>query len=480
MVVTSEAVPFVKTGGLADVTGELPKALRDLGHRVTLVLPAYQSVDRERFRIQDAGITLKVPVGEHLESVRILKSDFVRGIPCFFIDHASSFGRPELYGTKEGDYPDNAVRFTLFARSVLELGKTLGTRPDAVHCHDWQTALIPLYLKSLYQDDVFWQGVGSLFTVHNLAYQGRFPAEHFAVTGLPGGYFRIEGIEFYGQVNFMKAGLLFADLLNTVSPRYSQEIQTEEFGCGLDGVLRRRHEQLFGIINGIDYGEWNPETDALLETHYTPKDMKGKARLKSVLQKESGLAEESRTPLFGMVSRLADMKGFDILAEAAEEFLASGAQWVVLGTGDKHYHDLFTSLQERLPGRLRVYLKFDNALAHRIYAGSDFLLMPSKFEPCGLGQLISLKYGTIPIVRETGGLADTIVDFIPPNGPGNGFSFGPHSAVDLLETIRRALRVYASAAHWRKVRQNAMKSDFSWSASAKKYVELYERLLKSR
>lgn len=476
VIATSEAVPFAKTGGLADVCGELPKALRDLGHQVSLVLPRYQKIDRTRFGLKDIGLKLEIPVGAKVEEITVSESRHLEGIPTYFVEHASSFDRPELYGTREGDYPDNASRFTLFGRAVLELLKANGKRPDVVHCHDWQTGLIPLYLKSLYREDPFWKGTPTLFTVHNLAYQGRFPGEQFTLTGLPAEFYGIEGIEFYGDINFMKAGLLYADLLNTVSPRYSQEIQTSEFGYGLDGVLRRRHEELSGIINGIDYSEWNPASDSNLEIHYGPEDLSGKARLKRRLQQDNGFPLKPRTALLGMVSRLADMKGFDILAEAADELVGLGLQLVVLGTGDQHYHDLFTALQERFSESLRVHLKFDNALAHRIYAGCDFFLMPSRFEPCGLGQLISLKYGTVPIVRQTGGLADTIVDFIPPNGPGNGFSFGPYSAAELLRTVRRALQTYRNVTDWKTVQQNAMKSDFSWQASALKYVWLYEKL----
>lgn len=471
-----EMVPFAKTGGLADVTGTLPKEVHALGHEVLCFLPKYKRVDPARWPMKTVLERLQVPVGNEIEAGRVFRYEDPSGIHVYFIDQPEYFSRDELYGTPLGDYPDNDRRFVFFQKGILEALKTLGIRPDVIHSHDWQTALIPVYLKTIYEADSFFAKTKTIFTIHNLAYQGNFPPDSLPVTGLSWQEFRMERLEFYGKVSFLKGALVYADALTTVSPRYAQEIQTKEYGCGMEGVLQTRREDLVGIVNGIDPDEWNPEKDPDIPANFGLKKIQGKAANKRALQKENRFSVDESIPLFGIITRLADQKGLDILAPAMEGLMKRGIQLVLLGTGEDRYHQLFQELGKRYSRQLGVHIRFDATLAKRIYAGSDVFLMPSRFEPCGLGQMISFRFGTVPLVRETGGLADTVKEFDPKTGAGTGFVFKEYTSKAFLEAVDRALAVFSNRKLWSKLMKNGMKLDFSWRTSAKQYVALYEKV----
>lgn len=473
--VASEMAPFAKTGGLADVMGVLPREIQSLGQEVICFLPKYKKIDVSRWPLKEAIDRLQIPVGSEIETGRVHRIDDPGGIKIFLIDQPEYYSRDELYGTPLGDYPDNDRRFVFFQRGVLEALRKLELKSDLIHCHDWQTGLIPAYLKTLYAEDPFFAKTKTVFTIHNLGYQGNFPPDSLPVTGLGWREFRLERLEFYGKVSFLKGGLVYADALTTVSPRYAREIQTKEFGCGMEGVLQTRKEDLSGIINGIDPVEWNPETDPDIPARFSSKKPEGKWLNKKVLQKENHFKVSERIPLCGMITRMAEQKGLDILAAAVEGLIKRGVQLVLLGTGEEKYQQVFRELAKRHSNQLAVHILFDPRLAKRIYAGSDIFLMPSRYEPCGLGQLISLRFGTVPLVRYTGGLADTVEDFNPQTGEGTGFVFKEHQVQAFLKTLDRALGIFGDPNLWVKLMKNGMKKDFSWHASAKNYVELYER-----
>jgi len=473
---TPEMVPFAKTGGLADVAGTLPQEIQAMGHEVACFLPKYKKVDASRWPLVLVLDRLQIPVGSEAEPGRVFRYDHPSGMKVYFMDQPEYFSRDELYGTAMGDYPDNDRRFVFFQRGVLEALRKLGTKADVIHCHDWQTGLIPTYLKTLYANDPFFTKTKTIFTIHNLAYQGNFPPDSLAITGLSWDEFGLERLEFYGKVSFLKGGLVYSDELTTVSPRYAEEIQTKEYGCGMEGVLQTRRNNLAGIVNGIDPEEWDPEKDPDIPTHFGPKKIEGKAANKAGLQKENRFKVDDRIPLLGIVTRLADQKGLDILTPAVEGFMKRGLQLVLLGTGEDKYHQIFRDLGKKYPYQIGAHILFDAKLAKRIYAGSDIFLMPSRYEPCGLGQLISFRFGTVPLVRETGGLADTVEDFDPRKGEGTGFVFKEHSTKAFLEALDRALEVYRDQRLWLKLMKNGMKCDFSWRSSAKQYVELYDRV----
>jgi starch synthase len=481
-VCTSEAVPFAKTGGLADVAGALPRALADAGCDVRVVLPAYQSINRERFGFRPIG-EAAVPLGNARVPVQFFESRLPgSGVPVHLVASDRYFDRPGLYGEGGRDYPDNLERFTTFCRGTLALVRHVGWSPEVLHCQDWQTALLPVWLRVEPRDSAL-ANTGTLFTVHNLAYQGLFPPEQLPVTGLTADVFTPAGIEFYGKINLLKGGLVFADLLSTVSEQYAREIQTEEFGCGLEGVLRNRAGSLIGILNGVDYAAWDPATDRLIPATYTPQDLTGKAVCKEQLQRALGLAPEPRAPLIGMITRLADQKGLDLVSAIIETLMDMGAQFALLGTGDPAYHTRFQEIGERYRGRAAVTLGFDDTLAHRIEAGADIFLMPSRYEPSGLNQLYSLRYGTVPVVRKTGGLADTIIDATPDaraRGTANGFVFEGYSADALLGAVTRALVTFRKPEVWRRLQAVGMRQDFSWGGSADRYVAAYRRIVAAR
>lgn len=484
--VTVEVTPFARTGGLGDVCGSLPTALAALGHDVRVVMPLYQSVRDQHVPLTSALTDVEVPLAfgsrraqvwqGQLPSVVDAADARTPTVPVYFIEQDDYFARPGLYGDTNGDYPDNPLRFLFFARAALTLPERLAWFPDVVHCHDWHTGLIPAFLRFLPGLDARTATARSVFTIHNLAYQGAFPSWVFGATGLPASLFQPAGMEFYGGMSFMKAGVVYADRVTTVSPTYAEEICTSAGGFGLDGVLRERREAPSGIVNGVDYGIWNPTTDSLLTAPYTETDLAGKVKNKLVLLQAFGLPEEEKLPVLSMVTRLADQKGVDIVADAMSRLLALNARFVMLGSGEARYEQLFADWARRAPERVGVRIGFSDALAHQIQAGSDMLLMPSRHEPCGLTQLYALRYGTIPIVRAVGGLKDTVVPFDPATGHGTGFTFAELSADALLGAVARALAVYGESATWSRVMQNAMRQDFSWDRSAPRYVSLYRQV----
>ena len=479
---TPEAVPYAKTGGLGDVCGALPPALAELGCDVRLVLPAHRSIDRAAFQFRAIGAA-EVPVGASRTEVHWLESRLPgTAIPVYLVAEEASFDRPGLYGEDDVDYPDNLRRFTVFGRGALALLRRLGWNPDVLHCHDWETALLPVWLGVEPRDAVVAR-TATLMTIHNLAYQGVFPREQLPVTGLPWELFTPGGIEFYGRINLLKGGLIASDLLSTVSEQYAREIQTEEFGYGLQGVLRDRAADLVGIPNGADYAVWDPSRDPLLPARYTRDDLAGKAVCKAHLQRTLGLGADAGAPLLGLVSRLVDQKGLDLVAAAADALLGLGAQLVVLGVGDPRYHALFEAFCRRHPERAAFRLGFDDGLAHLIEAGADIYLMPSRFEPSGLNQLYSLRYGTVPVVRRTGGLADTIVDATPEavaRGEANGFVFDAYTPDAFLDAARRAVFARREPALWRRLQRVGMGQDFSWNRAAAKYLAAYRRAVAAR
>jgi len=472
--VSPEVVPFAKTGGLADVSGALPKALARLGMEVVVVMPRYKAVDIKKFGLKDTKLKVSAPVDKETVEAKLYEGGLPGGVKVYFLDVPRYFDRDQLYGTPTGDYPDNAERFTWFSKAVPGVLKAVGFSPDIVHVNDWQSGFVPLFLKAFHKDDPLLGGAATVLTVHNMGYQGTFWAEDMHLTGLGWEYFTPSGIEFYGKMNVMKAGLIYSDVINTVSKGYSKEIQTPEYGCGLDGVLRARSADLYGIVNGIDYDEWDPETDKDIAVNFSQGDIKGKQANKKALQKELGLTQ-GKAPLFGIITRLADQKGLDILSESLDEMMEMGVQLALLGTGEEKYHTLFSNLAKKRPKQVSVTLGFDGKLAKRIYAGSDAFLMPSRYEPCGLGQLISLRYGTVPLVRKTGGLADTVKNYNPKTGKGNGFVFTEYSSKAFLRSVKAALAAYDDKDVWNKLIGQGMAEDHSWESSARDYVKLYEK-----
>jgi starch synthase len=469
----SEVAPFAKTGGLADVAGSLPIALASLGHDVRVVMPRYRQVDPNTYNLKSVT-TFPVPLGAWNERCDVFQGDANNGIIVYFIGKDIFFDRPELYGTAKADYADNAERFIFFSRSVLELCSTLNFAPDIIHCNDWQTGLVPLYLEKLYRKAAELKRTKTVFTVHNLGYQGLFPHEDMRLTGLGWDVFTPEGIEFWGKINFLKAGLVYSDIITTVSKTYSREIQTRESGCGLEGVLAKRANDLYGIVNGIDYRSYDPARDRAIAKNYVPSKLSAKLVCKKRLQKMTGLPDIN-APLFGMVTRLADQKGLDILVQALPTITSFGVQIVILGTGDDKYHVSLTDAARRYPQQMRILLQYNDRIARNIYAGSDLFLMPSRYEPCGLSQMIALRYGTVPLVRKTGGLTDTVTEYREKTGLGTGFLFEEYSSNALIHGVRRAMKVYRDQKKWRCLMQNGMKQDFSWEHSAQEYVKLYRK-----
>lgn len=461
--VAAEVAPLAKTGGLADVLGALPKALHQLGVEVAVLIPHYRGIAAGK---PFASFTIEV--SEQAAPGRIEQTALPESsIPVFLAVNEHYYGRAGLYGEEGRDYPDNAERFAFLARAALELARLL--RPQIIHTHDWHTALIPVYLKTIYRDLC---QIKTLYTIHNLAYQGEFDRTAFKALGLEE---RPELIA-RGKLNWMKGGILFSDLLTTVSERYAQEIQTPEFGNGLHDELRSRAGELFGIVHGVDYTEWNPSIDRWLVKNYDWDSLEGKRENKLHLQRISGLREDLEIPLLASVARLVEQKGFDLIAAALDEIVGLGAQYVLLGTGDPRFHRLFQELAERHRGWVSVNLRYSDELAHQIEAGADIFLMPSRFEPCGLNQLYSLRYGTVPVVRATGGLDDSIRDYH--DGQGNGFKFQEYTAEALLAALRRALALYEDKEAWGALQVRIMREDHSWLEAAKKYLQLYERLVR--
>ena len=465
--VSSEAAPLAKTGGLADVVGALPSALHLCGDEAAAVIPRYGSIDLKGCRrVYD---TPPVFLGPARFDTAIYQAP--AEFPLYLVDCPKLYDRKGFYGEGGLDYPDNHIRFAVFARAALAVARFL-FRTEIFHCHDWQSGLVPAFLRTTFSTDPTFFGVKTLFTIHNLGYQGLFPRTALAEAALDASVFRPDGMEFFGRVSYLKGGIAFADWLSTVSPTYAREIQTPEYGFGLDGALRARAGQLSGILNGVDYGEWSPVNDSLIPARYSAADLSGKRICKQQLLAEFGLPPEAiDRPLLGMVSRFTRQKGADLLVEVAARIVAEDVYLVALGTGDPEYEDFFGEMAAEFPGRIAVEIGFDNGLAHRIEAGADIFLMPSHYEPCGLNQIYSLRYGTVPVVRATGGLDDTIDD-------STGFKFVDYSGEAFLEAVRRAVTAWADRESWREMMERGMARDFSWRKSAAAYSELFRRLLK--
>lgn len=476
--VASECVPFSKTGGLADVVGALPKALAALGHQVSVYLPRYRQT-----KLTDAQTVVRsitVPFDDKYRFCSVVTAGNTSGVRFYFVDYPPYFDREALYGTPSGDYPDNAERFAMFSRAVLEATKVLGV-PHVFHCHDWQSALLPVLLRSLYAEDPAFREVGTVFTIHNMGYQGMFPPESLPLLMLPWDLFTIGKMEFFGQVNFLKGALVASDFITTVSKKYSQEIQTTEYGFGLEGVLRNRAATVTGILNGVDYDEWSPQTDKFTVAKYSPQDLGGKKLCKQDLLNAFGVkGADLNLPVIGIVSRFAAQKGFDLIAQIMDRLALEDMIVVALGAGDKPYEEMFQRLNKQFPNKIAVKVAYDNAIAHKIEAGADMFLMPSRYEPCGLNQIYSLKFGTVPIVRATGGLDDTIEPWDARTGKGTGFKFSDYNGEALLATIKQALLAYRDQSSWQTLMRNGMGRDFSWGASAREYGKIYERVRQMR
>jgi len=487
LLASSEVVPFAKTGGLADVLEALPRELEKLGHHPIVFMPAYAHVRQAGQPIEPTNITVLVRVGSKDVSGRLLRTRLPdSGVPVYLVEQDGYFDRPQLYRDAGADYKDNCERFTFFCRAVMQSLGVLHVPIDVLHCHDWQTGLIPAYLKIEHARVPGYDHIACLFTVHNLAYQGHFWHWDMLLTGLDWRYFNWHQMEFHGHLNLLKTGVVFADAVNTVSPTYAQEIQAEPQGCGLSGVLRDRQDVLSGILNGVNYDIWDPSRDGLIEATYDVTSWQaGKARCKESLQREMGLPVTARPPLIGIVGRLAAQKGWDLVGDVMQRWAGHReVQWVVLGTGEEEYHRLLQRLSGQFPTQVAARLGFSDTLAHRIEAGSDMFVMASRYEPCGLNQLYSLKYGSVPIVHHTGGLADTITDATPEtmgNGTANGFSFTRYGTDELDETLRRACDMYDNEpARWQQLVETGMRQDWSWRRSAQRYVELYSAILAQR
>jgi len=473
--IASEAVPFAKTGGLADVIGALPPALARLGWAVTVVLPRYRGVTdgtlEERFSLTVGGLTV---------DVEFFEVPLVPGARVVLVDCPPLYDREGLYGVENVDYPDNPRRFAVLVRAAFELTVRRGAKPSVVHAHEWQAGLAPVYLKTLYASDALLGGTPTVFTIHNLAYQGLFEPDWLPRLDLPWELLSIDRLEYWGRISFLKGGINDAEIITTVSRKYAEEIQTPELGFGFDGILRRRSADLVGILNGIDVSQWDPERDPFLPEPFDSKDLDGKQASKREVLSRYGLPTDEQAldrPLVGMVSRMVDQKGFDLIAEVADELPRLDATFVVLGTGEARYQDLWTRLATEHPVRIGAQIGFDEELAHLIEAGADLFLMPSHFEPCGLNQMYSLRYGTVPVVRAVGGLADTVSDYTPRRSNATGFVFHEYTGAALLAALQRALAAFKNKRRWRAIQLAGMRQDHSWDRSAREYVKIYERAI---
>ena len=484
LMVASEAIPFAKTGGLADVVGALPIELSRLGHRVTVMIPAYRQTREANEAIESTEIRLDIPIGNKIVSGGLLRSQLPgSNVPVYLVQQDEYFDRPELYRQEGEDYRDNCERFVFFNRAVMESIRLLDLSPNIIHANDWQTGLIPAFLDIEYRDAPGYGDIATIFTIHNMAYQGQFWHWDMLLTGLDWKYFNFHQMEFFGNLNLLKTGIVFSDAVTTVSPTYAQEIQCTEFGCGLQETLQQRGANVSGIINGVDYSIWNPQNDGKIATNYSIDNWKeGKATCKRAIQEELGLPVRDDVPTIGIVGRLVDQKGFDLIARVMQQWVVhEDVQWAILGTGEPAYHELLEKLQAEHPQKVGLKLTFSDELAHRIEAGSDMFLMPSRYEPCGLNQLYSLKYGTVPVVHRTGGLADTIAH---PTGENmanrvaNGFVFNDYEAAALESVLSSACEMYRNdQSAWQQLVVTGMRQDWSWKTSASAYERLYEETL---
>ena len=472
--VSSEAHPFAKTGGLAEVAGALPLALAGLGHHVTLVVPRYRGVPSAG--AEPAALTL----GARTVRVGFARQPVAPGVDAVLVDAPELFDREALYGTAAGDYPDNAWRFAVFSRAALESARLAGQRPAVIHAHDWQTGLVSAYQKMHLSSDPVVGGVPAVFTIHNLAFQGVFPPATLDEIGLGWEVFNLQAMEYWGQISYLKAGVNFSEQITTVSPNYAREIVTPEMGFGFEGVLGRRRGDVTGIVNGIDTERWNPAGDSFVPAPFSAEKLAGKRKAKQLLLEAMGLPADKAAlarPTIGMVTRLTDQKGMDLVSAAADELMTLDATWTLLGNGEPRYEELLRGLAARYPDRVAAHVGFDERTAHLIEAGADAFLMPSRFEPCGLNQLYSLRYGTVPIVRAIGGLEDTVADYDPETGHGTGFKFRDYTPAALTGAVRRALDLYRQPAAWKAVQQAGMREDHSWDVSAREYVKVYRRAM---
>lgn len=486
--VTSEVIPFAKTGGLADVSAALPQVIRELGHDIRIIIPKYAAVSDRKFKIHDIKrlTDMPIPLGDRV-LLGSVKSSFLTSIKSkvqvYFISNQELYCRSDLYidpKTKQA-WPDNDDRFMFFSRGVLETMLRLGWKPDIIHLNDWQTGLIAALIKTEYADEPLFKNTKVIFTVHNAAFQGIFPKESFPKTGLPAKVFKTDGLEFHGDINLMKAGLMYADAITTVSPTYAKEIRSsEEYGFGLEGVFKKKARRTVGILNGMDTQLWNPEEDTMISQTYSAETLDRKQENKKALCERFHLPYEATIPLIGVVSRLAEQKGFDLIEEKLDELMKLDLQLVVLGSGEKRYEDLLTKAMKKYKKKIGVHIGFDEALAHLIEAGADMFLMPSKYEPCGLNQMYSLRYGTLPIVRATGGLADTVEDLNDRPKLGTGFVFEKYSGKQMLDAVKRAIAAFEDKKCWQSAMKRAMQKDLSWDASAEKYIDLYKKVLKQK
>ena len=477
----SECVPYINTGGLADVLGALPKEIARQGHQVTMYLPFYKQVSAKVKERVVAIRSLTIPFQYYNRFVTVLNGGMQDGVQFYFIDCPELFDREYVYATPTGDYQDNWERFGLFSRAVLESTKILGV-PDVFHVHDWETAMLPVYLHTVYYFDPALRSAGTVLTVHNAGYQGWFPAETVAKLLLPWEIFIPERAEHYNTLNYLKGGVVYSDMLTTVSRKYAEEIQTAEFGNGLEGAFRRRAADLHGILNGIDTVKWDPATDGNIAAHYTAENLEGKSKCRRDLLHAFGLEHaKDEAPVLGIVSRFATQKGFDLLAQIADQIAAEDIYLAVLGDGEPYYENVFRSLQERHPGKISARIPYDRALAHKVGAGADIFLMPSRYEPCGLGQLYALRYGTIPVVRATGGLDEAVAEWNHETKDGTGFKFYGYAPGDFLAAIQRAVALFKNDKEsWTKLVRNAMAEDHSWPKPAAEYIKLYEEVARRR
>ncbi len=482
--IAGEMVPYCKTGGLADVLGALPNALAKLGSKVTVFIPFYRHVTlwAERTGIELPIVVDRLPFFLPGYAGQASVREFVEpsGVRVLFIDLPSAYDRDQLYTEDGHDYSDNLSRFAIFSKAALETCKALDIKPDILHAHDWQGSMALVYMKSHYAADEFFENTKTVLTIHNLGYQGRFPSDKFQAVDLPWDYFTAETLEYFGQVNVLKGGIMFTDHITTVSPTYSKEIQTTEHGAGLDGVLTSKADRLTGILNGVDYSVWDPRNDPHIATPFSSDDLSGKWKCRTALRKEMGLPE-GKGPLIGMISRLAEQKGFELLMEALPKLVKLDCQLVVLGTGDPKYHDELSKAAEKYPKNVAVRLAFENPLAHQIEAGSDIFCMPSRYEPCGLNQLYSLRYGTVPLVTSTGGLKDTVVNATSvqlKKGKATGFMMKAFTGKSLVNTVKHAVELFRDDPKgWKKLMVTGMNADFGWPAQAKIYMKLYSKIL---
>jgi starch synthase len=476
LMAASEVEPYSKTGGLADVLGALPPALARAGHTLGVVTPLYRAV-----QLLDAHLLLEslpITLGPDTHTVRVLTVN-ARGVTHYFLDYPPFFDRDGIYGTPSGDYPDNAQRFLLFSKAVIEIARR-DFHPDIIHCHDWQTGPVPALLKTIYAGDAELARIPVVLTIHNLGYQGNFDSSLIGPLGLPPSLLSLDGLEFYGKLSYLKGGVVFADAITTVSEAYAREIQTKEYGFGMDGLLSWRSSVLSGVLNGVDYQSWDPRTDPFIAANYSPENLAGKAICKRDLLETFGITADPEKPLIGMVSRIAAQKGADVLSAAMQDLMAMDVSMAMLGAGDALYVDLFRSLEVRFPGRFVLKVAYDEPLAHKVEAGADLFLMPSHYEPCGLNQMYSLRYGTVPVVRATGGLDDTIEPFDLATGNGNGFKFRDYSAPALLASVSEALAIFPNRELWKKIMRNGMAQEFSWARSVPKYERIYQQALSAR